>query len=535
MPVEVPTYDSFQVAPAALPDARVVDTQPGNAALELGQGEQQFGADAMEAAARIAHRENADAVFKAEATLKDQYLQFEQSVRQRQGTNAWGVTTDAANWWKKTAADITGSLQNDAQRQIFAHTAASLREQSLSSISAYENEQQHQSVEDSAKSSIAGSINIAAANPNDPNAVGQAKSDILKRLTVLKSLNGWTPERYQLEQGNALTDLHTQVIQSLVDTNPDAAKAYLDANRGEINGVQLDGLDKAVRTGTITQQSQIAATDILGGSNSESEALAQARAKYSGQVQDAIVTRIHERFAEQQDIQDRNEKNAADQAWHILDSQGYSAIPPSLLNGVNGETAKALRDEANRRASGENAVTDWSKFYQLRTLAMQHPDQFAKQDLRVDFSSLAPSERRTLIDLQAQLNAPSAQRDASTFNNQLAATHRTLGIQGKPPAMGEFDSQAMQAVQDLEQQLKRKPTFDERQQVLDKMMTQGKASSWWTSGRYYQSVAEGSQATFTPTIPDADRGQIMDSLKKRGVTNPTEQQITSIWRKWRGF
>jgi hypothetical protein len=151
---QVPSYDSFQAAPAPLPDARVADVRPGNSALQIGQALDQTGAVATDAAVRLQERANADAVFKAEADLKDQYLQFEQGVRQRRGTQAWGVTNDASQWWDKNTKAISDNLQNDRQRNIFMHSASNLRSSSLTSISQYENEQQHASVEDSAKASI---------------------------------------------------------------------------------------------------------------------------------------------------------------------------------------------------------------------------------------------------------------------------------------------------------------------------------------------------------------------------------------------
>lgn len=517
---QVPTYDSFQATSAPLPDARVADVQPGNSALQLSQTLNQVGAQATDAAVRLEERANADAVFKAEADLKDQYLQFEQGVRQRRGTQAWGVTNDASQWWDKNAKSISDNLQNERQRSIFMHTASNLRTSSLASISQYENEQQHASVEDSAKASITGSINIAAANPTDSTILAQSKSDALKRVQVLSQINGWSPERYQVEQGNVLTDLHKQVIQAQIDTNPDAARAYFDANKDQINGMDRDVIDKQIRVGTIRQIGQQGSDQIMGMGLSESQALAKARQSYTGEQQDEVVRRVKERYADIDMTRERAQSDAADKAWQLWSqNKTLSAVPTSVLNGMDGRMRDALEKEDAAHASGADIRTDWSKFYDLRQMAAVNPSGFAKTDIREFFPSLNPAQREQLIDLQNQVKGAGSQ-DVQTLNEQLSRAHELLGWSASDgQKKGQFDSAALTAIEAAQQASGgKKIGYDERQKIVDRMMVTGSypGGNWFSADRFYQAAGTENETKFTPKIPDTERAKIEAALTRSG-------------------
>lgn len=531
---QVPSYNDFQAAPAALPGVRVADVQPGNTALQVGQTLDQVGAQATDAAVRLQERANADSIFKAEADLKDQYLQFEQGVRQRRGTQAWGVTNDASQWWDKNTKTISDNLQNDAQRNIFMHSAANLRSSSLTSISQYENEQQHQSVEDSAKASITGSINIAAANPTDPTILAQSKSDVLKRVQVMSQINGWTPERYQAEQGNALTDFHKQVIQAQIDTAPDAARAYYDANKDQINGMDRDVIDKQIRVGTIRQVGQQASDTIMGEGLSESQALAKARQGFTGEQQDEVVRRVKERYADIDMTRERGQTDAADQAWQIWSkNKTLSDVPTSVLNGMDGRMRDALEKEDAAHASGADVRTDWSKFYDLRQMAATAPGQFAGTDIRQFFPDLNPAQREQLIDLQNQVKGAGSS-DVQTLNEQLSRAHELLKWSASDgQKKGQFDSAALTEI-DAAQKANggRKLTYDDRQKIVDRMMVTGSypGGNWFSADHFYSVSGTEKEAQFAPKIPDDEKAKITAALTraKQPVTDDAVMRLYKL-------
>src|SRR5690554_8131710 len=93
----VPVYDAPQVARRPLPSVAV---RPAESPLpELGRALTSAGAAGADIAKREQELRNADSVFRAEATLTEEYLEFEAGLRQRRGQNAWGVTDDVRHWF----------------------------------------------------------------------------------------------------------------------------------------------------------------------------------------------------------------------------------------------------------------------------------------------------------------------------------------------------------------------------------------------------------------------------------------------------
>lgn len=531
---QIPTYDSFQVAPEALPNARVDDTQPGNTALGVGAGLQKIGGDLLDAAARQQQQQNADRVFKAEAAVKDGYLQFEGQAKQRLGQNAWGVAQDTAKWWGDNLKTASDGLENDAQRQIFSKTMEGLKMSSLGSMAGFEADQRRVSVEESAKSSISGSINIAAANPTDPAIVNGAKGDVIRRVSALSNLYGWTPEIRDAQTAAYVTNLHKQVIQSLVDTNPDGAKAYYDANKEEINGADRDELDKQIRVGTIRQIGQQGSEAIMSEGLSESQALAKARKDYTGAQQDEVARRVKERYAEIDQVRERGQTDAADRAWQVWSkTKSISDVPTTVLNSMDGRMRDALEKEDAAHASGADIRTDWSTFYDLRAAAAQDPAKFARTDMRAYFGQLNPAQREQLIDLQNQVKGQGA-NDVATLSEQLSRSHELLGWGASDgQKKGQFDSAALTAI-DAAQRANggRKLSYDERQKVVDRMMVTGSypGGNWFSKDTFYQVSGTEKAETFTPKVPDDDRAKIEAALTRAGkpVTDDAVLQLYKL-------
>lgn len=364
----VPVYDTAQVESRPLPGVRessVASPSLFGAAAEqqgkLGEGALRAGNSIGAVASVMQDRENADMLFRAETALKDDYLKFEQSVKERKGQSAWGVTKEAETWFTEQEKKHSGILQNDTQRQLFGQSLAKLRTAGLGAASGHESLERRKSLEESAQASIVGSINMAAAQaadgfagyvpaapqtdaegneipatPGDP-IVG-LKGDIIKRVQVISDLNGWSPERRALEEGKYLTSLHKQVLQSLVTNNPGKAKEYYDTYKNEIDGAERDGIDKFIKEGTLREVAQTAVDGIMSKGLGLSGALNLARQKYKGEEEDEITRRIKERFSEREASMGLGAKQSADAAWKIVaNGGGRDQIPPALWSSLKGE------------------------------------------------------------------------------------------------------------------------------------------------------------------------------------------------------
>lgn len=366
--MRVPTYDNAQVAPKALPGAR--ESSIASPALFGAEAEQQMelggatlkaGLGLGKVAEYMQDRENADMLFRAETTLKDDYIKFEQAIKERRGQSAWGATKDAETWFGEQEKKHSELLQNDTQRKRFSQSLAKIRTAGLGAVSGHESTERRKSLEEAAQASIVGSINLAAAQaadgfagyvpgapqtdaegneiapaPGDP--ITGLKGDIIKRVQVMAALNGWSPERRAMEESKYLTSLHKQVLQSLVNNSPSKAKEYYDTYKNEIDGSERDGIDRFIKEGTLRGVAQSATDNIMSRGLGLSGALSLARQKYKGDEEDEITRRIKERFSERESAIGLGNKQAADAAWKIVANGGTKEqIPPALWTSLKGE------------------------------------------------------------------------------------------------------------------------------------------------------------------------------------------------------
>lgn len=533
----VPTYDSSQVSAGPDPQSYV---QPGNAGeqwVQAGAALQRAGSDMGDIALDQQHMANADAVLKTETAFKNDYLQYQQTLQNRKGQNAWGVTNDLNTWFDKAAPQYNDALQNDAQRRAFGATFQSIRTQGLETTGKFEADQRTASVNESGKASIQASINLAAADHNNAATIDGARSDITKRIQLLSVLNGWSPEIRDAQETEALTNLHKQVIGALVDENPDHARAYYEANKQEIAGADRDVIDKVIKTGTIRQVAQVATDKIIATGAGETDALAYARAHYTGQEQDEVVKRVTERYAEADAVRERDQKTAGDKAWNIYTKGGsLSAVPTTLLSSMDGKDRLALQKEDAARISGKLVDTDWTTYYGLRVLAAQDPTKFSSTDLRLYYDKLAPDQRKEFVDLQDQVKKGGS-NDVLSLEQQLAQTHEVLKWSNSDAdKKGKFDSAVTRELATQQASVGRKLNFDERQKVIDRMAIQGsyKGGSWFSTDRYSDVAGKEAASTFVPKVPDDEKAKIAAALQRRNLP-VTDDAIMKLYKQKNGL
>ena len=535
----VPT-SSFNVAPQALPGAQVesianADDFGGAAArqtMQLGDAVERIGT-------QIQQRTDADQLFRAETSLKADASQFMVDQAQRKGVNAWDMTKDANKWWDDAGPKYGDGLSGDAQR-AFAKTLADARRTSVTASSMQEANERRGSLEESSKASIVGSINMAAANWQTPGAVTDAIDAITSRGTVTAHLNGWTPERRDLEQGQALTTLHKQVLQNIVQESPDQAQAYFDHYKEQILGTERDGIQRVIKGAKFTTTSQAFGDQVIASGMTEGDAVAAARAKFSGAEEDQVVLEVKTRFHEVSTARENMQKDAADTAFGIYARTGrISAIPQPVLDKLDGRVLLSLKHEAEAKAQGGAVKTDPTTFYALRTMAAQDPDTFARQDLRAYKGKLSEASFEQFADMQQQVVKPKQQAEVATLDKQLSTTHELLGWGGDTSGIkqkGAFDQAVMQELSALQTQVKRPLTYEERQLVIDRNAIQ-RDNAWSQFGqqRFFEVKGTPDAVAFVPKVPDNDRAAIVANFRAKNIANPTDDQIVAAYRKWKGL
>lgn len=259
---KVPTYDELQVADRPLPGARsesiatpALLSAGADDLIKLGKGLQAGGDDISKVAGQMQDRRNADVLFRAETTFKDELTQYEVAQRSKKGAAALadgGVTQQAEKWFGESLQKHSSVLENDAQRRAFEQVAGRLRSQSMGTLSVHQANESRASLTESTKATIVGSINRAAANPNDWTVLEAERKEITNRVKVLGQIEGHTAEVQAAVLGENLTMLHTQMIQQLVKSNPAAVEGYYKKYESEIDGSKRAELGDFAKKATST-------------------------------------------------------------------------------------------------------------------------------------------------------------------------------------------------------------------------------------------------------------------------------------------
>lgn len=533
----VSVYDSPQVQATSDPTALISGGNAGEQWVQAGAALQQVGNEQGNVVLDQQHIANADNVLQAETSFKTEYLKMQQSMQDRKGQNAWGVTNEVNSWFDKAAPKYSDTLQNDAQRRAFQATFDSVRVQALETTGKFEADQRMQSVNESGKDSIQASINLAAADHNNQATIDGARADVTKRIQLLGVLNGWSPEIRDAQMTNALTDLHKQVIGALVDENPDRAKAYYDANKNEIAGSDRDTIDKVIRVGTIRQIAQQATDKIMSTGAGETEALAYARANFTGQQQDEVVKRVTERYAEADAVRERDQKTAGDAAWNAFTkNKTITAVPTTLLARMDGKDRLALEKESQAQITGKTVDTDWNTYYGLRALASQDPVKFSDTDIRLYYDKLGPEQRKEFVDLQDQVKKGGA-NDVQSLEQQLTQTHEVLKWSSSDAdKKGAFDSAVTRELATQQNAVGRKLTYDERQKVIDRMAIQGNypGGPWFHTAHYADVAGTENAANFAPKIPDDETAKIKAALQRKNLP-VTDDAVMRLYKLKNGL
>jgi hypothetical protein len=256
----VPTYDVPQVQPTPLqqPDLHSVASpeilgRKAQQDMDLAKGVMSAGTGLSQIAYHMQERETADVAFRAETKLKDDYIKQEQDWRQnRQGRFAKDLTKDAGDWFDKQIKDSSEMIgQNQKAQRLFQRRAMQLREQSVAGVSHWEAGQLEKSHDESWLADKNVTKSVAAASPT-LGSVETARTEIRRLNAYQAGRKGWEGAQLEGENLKDLTDLHTQVIQQLAQTNPNNAATYFEKYKSEIDGTRQAEIGKFAKQATAT-------------------------------------------------------------------------------------------------------------------------------------------------------------------------------------------------------------------------------------------------------------------------------------------
>lgn len=532
MPVAVPRYNQARELPAApnqLPSVRqtaapTADQLGANAQPTkdwIGAGMTSAGRDLFAIGMAMQEKDDADQIMRAEVLLKDAARAKHAEWAQRRGVNATGLTQEAAEWYSTEAAKIGDTLP-ERVRGVYRQSVERMRGVALDAVSRHEVGERNASLAESAEASIVGSIGFAVENADNPEAPGIAAGEIDKRVTMLAQTLGWTPERTAIERQKYASQLHTRVIDRLVENDPEAAEKYLARHEGSIDPVVVTRLRKGVEASTATRRAQSFADQAMAAGLSEAEAIALAREKLSGEDEIRAVAEVKTRHAEQSAARERAQRDAADAAYAAYaQSNSLNAIPPSVWAAMDGRDqinlksfhgqrmerikARNSRDPAVREAAREQERISYQR---LREMAEERPEEFAQVDLIAEGAGLSDSDYGKLRTAQEAIRRGEFKGAADVAWKRAVGE---LGIGGSSERALKERTKLRNAydaeVNRFRAERGREPTQSERAELIDGLIVSGTVPGviyGRNDAKRYEAINRGAGKEWRPSDQVAD-------------------------------
>lgn len=540
----VPTVQGPSVAATGLPDA--FQTTPNGIA---GAGEartRQLAQAAQTATAASGflqaqqNRDDLDVVFRAETGLKDDYLKFERDELGKAGVDAKGATERTQQWWQDAERRYGEGL---TERQLFAfrRSATTLRQSSASTLARHEQHQANESLKASSQARVGSAIDMAIADPV-PARLEVARKEITEAVALASKAAGLPPEAAQAKLSEALTLMHRGVVLRMVDTDPDAAKAYYYTNRKEIAGGTQATLEKTLDHGGRLQKAQEAADDIMVKFPDLDGAMAHIEKTYQGEDEKAIKAEVRDRWTTQKTAKNVISQQAYETAL-LATVQGRKVPAEAWAKMDDGHKAAILeKQEAEgkaraREAEGKPVKTDFGAWDALNRMVTDDPKAFAALDLGRYADKVSRQDLEEFGKLQRRVRSGDDKpvKNAVTLAQQVDVVADQLKLRPNSEDSAAMRKSIYDALNAETQRTGKDLTYEERQKVIDRQVMEVAVPGRFfgtTEKRAFQ-LTPAERAKAAPT--DDDRKAIVDRLKAKGVAKPTEAQVLATFRAWKGL
>lgn len=476
---QIPTYDGPQIRSNALQPVqqREIDVSSGTRALAGALGQ------VADAADKRVRRDAEIEANRVDTEITAGWLQWDAENRRKyQGQNVDQYEAEAKAWWDKARETYAGNVSPLAARAI-GQQLGRKRNQALGSVLGHVNSEKERFADQQGEAAAMSTIEFGVDTGDTAGAAMQVRKIAAER----GARKGWTTEMVQAEQQRLLGTLHLSAISTVAERDAAAARAYYDANKGEIPATAQARVEQVLKAEGDNQFARAEATRVYAMPAAERAA---ALAKISDPERLAKTrTELTNIMAVEKAAQAEREAAASDQAWQLA-SQGRS-VPERVLMQMNGRERAQLvdwrRQRAEQAASGKPVATDWAAYIDARErLAAGQP-----VELRALTTKIAPAQMEQLLDIKTKTADPKKAPEVASAEQQMSAVAASMELKGEKS--GQFKAAAYDLFNEHLRSKGKEPTYEERQAILDKLTAEIVISPGWlwdTKGPAYQAPRE---------------------------------------------
>lgn len=529
---QVPTVDGPRVQQSPLRGGenttRAINTGAGMLTSAAGAAITGFG----DVGDRIQERRDLDEAFRVETKVLADYGQFEQNLRKtRRGAAAKDVVNDVDQWWSKVDESY-GAEVSPRVKQLTAKSLARARAQALDATGKYQMAEEDRAQTES-YTAVNGQEIQRAITLGTPEALASAKGKIGAAVSVFGATRGWTTEQLDAERQKWTNALHIQAVNSLIDSNPKAAKSYFEENRSEIDSANHARMTKLIDRG-------------VAESNATENAQKWANLPFEQAIENANkITDPDERKLTHAAIKDmQSEKNiamqlrekaASDKVWQMVaGGTPMNRLPKATLEQMDGRERvqvnayyEAERKRREAEAKGHDIKTDPAVYGAVLDKIRQDPAGTRPES----FAGLSRGDIRSLQNHRDSLLGAKPGREAEVASTEQQMGGYINGMKLKAEAKGAFQKSAYDAFEEYRAVNKKEPNYEERAKILDRLSIEKAVDGgWFSSKRFFEANPEERAAFVNKTVPQVDREQIKEVLKVQGKPY-SMMNVMDMWER----
>lgn len=540
----LPTYDGPKVQEQALTGGIQDAGSMTASARQLGA----LGRSVMQASEVVDAfdlRNAQDQAFKMETQIKADWLQADSQLRQKyRGSNVEGYQEEVDKWWNEAPGKYGNGVSERAKSIANRSLANAKLTAGASALRYYEGEKEKSLAENFQAAKVMD--RQLAITDGSEGAVVAAAQNIARRNAEFGAARGWSTEQMQAENLRDMTALHTEFLGSIADKNPQAAKAYFDKFKDQIDSSRHQRITSLI-DGEIENHTAAASARELVALPVE-EAVKRITEIKDPQLQKKTELAWKQLHALQQTAKAEQYQQFSNQAWSMVASG--QRVPEGILAGMEGRERAQLQDYLLRKAEhqenraytmqrraqiladdkgggggggrrGSSPKTDRDVHAGLWATMRDDPEKFKTLPLEAYRYQLSTADFEQLMKKQQAMRKPGKSKEdtEAEVNRQIKGLAAQAKMKGPDEAI--FHAQADAAFSEWEETHGKKPTREDRQKILDRMLIEGEVSSgsWWKpdrGARYYQLKPSERQAFVEGTISAADRKEIEGVLRSMG-------------------
>lgn len=322
--------------------------------------------------------------------------------------------------------------------------------------------------------------------------------------------------------------MHAIAIENFIDgKNPDAAAAWLDANKGSMSREQIRKARELIKAGQTTARAdELAPKMIHAYGDSRAELLKKVQGIEDEDLREKVERRVRKQLAAEDQIKKAELKEATDQYWQFVDND--EEPPDSLIAEIKElDPAKwrQLRKPQRRTESDPKVLED------LTNMMFKDPTKFADLDLNEYAQSLTKKDQNDLAKLQKKMG------DASWD-----AFEKDLGLRiDADKVLRKRRTEIIAAATTLwdEVKMSRPKGFIDKatsDMLIDRVLS--KEDAWFGAERGYQiinkrdrGVSAGQALAAADFENDATDQELNEILRRNGVTQKVTQEQANYARQ----